>query len=512
MGGAGLVAACFVVAVAGAAVEPPAPLGACPSPAQVAWHRLEMYGFIHFTTNTFTDREWGNGDEPASVFNPAALDCAQWARVAKSAGMKGLILTAKHHDGFCLWPSPLTEHSVINSPWREGTGDVVREFVDACRAQGLLVGLYLSPWDRHHAEYGRPAYIDYYRAQLRELITGYGPLFEVWFDGANGGSGYYGGARETRKIDGATYYGWPDTNALVLSLNPDAIIFSDAGPGCRWVGNEAGYSDEESWQTLNAAGMYPGVSHDHLARGDRNGTHWVGVEVDVSIRPGWFWHEKENDKVKTPEKLVDIWYDSVGRGANLLLNIPPDRRGLIHEIDARNLAEFGRILRETFATDLARGKPAAADQVRGGKAGREGAGAEQDNAVQPAGVGRGRVEAGGAEEGRFGPAAAVDGDPDTYWATDDGVTSGTLTIDLGGPTTFDVVRVCEYIPLGQRIERFRIEADSGSGWVKVCEGTTVGPRRVIRTERTTAERVRLVVERGMGCVVVSEVGVYRRVE
>lgn len=472
-------AAVATSAVSGA--EPPAPFGACPTPAQVAWHDLEFYGFFHFTTNTFTDREWGDGAESESVFSPTALDCGQWAAVAKDCGMKGMILTAKHHDGFCLWPSALTEHSVKKSPWKGGRGDVVGEFAAATRAQGLKVGLYLSPWDRNHAEYARAAYIEYYRAQLKELIGSYGPLFEVWFDGANGGDGYYGGAKEKRKIDGSTYYGWADTNRLVLSLNPDAIIFSDAGPGCRWVGNEQGYSDEESWQTLNLDGLYPGVPHNHLAFGDKGGSHWVGVEVDVSIRPGWFWHESENFKVKTPQQLVDIWYKSVGRGANLLLNVPPDRRGVIHENDAASLREFGRIVRETFKTNLAKGSKPSASNVRAGNA-------------------------------TFAAAMALDGDGKTYWATDDGVTSGELVAEFGAPTTFDVVRVSEFIPLGQRVEKFSVEYFDGKDWKELCKGSTIGPRRAIRTPLVTAAKVRLKIERALACPTIAEFGVYRQAQ
>ena len=313
-----------------ATVAPPRPAGAVPSARQLAWHELEFYGFIHFSINTFTDREWGYGDEPESAFNPTALDVKQWVRVAKDAGMKGLILTAKHHDGFTLWPSRHTEHSIRKSPWRGGKGDLVGELARACAAAGLKFGLYLSPWDRNHADYGRPEYLAYYRAQLRELMTQYGPLFEVWFDGANGGDGYYGGARERRKIDGATYYDWANTWSIVRELQPNAVMFSDAGPDIRWVGNERGVAFETSWNPINLQGIYPGhPDYTKVAAGQADGTDWVPPEVDVSIRPGWFYHPAEDGRVKTVEKLVEIYEQSVGRGSNLLLNIPPDRRGLI---------------------------------------------------------------------------------------------------------------------------------------------------------------------------------------
>ena len=311
---------------------------------------------MHFTVNTFTDKEWGYGDEPESVFAPTALDARQWARVAREAGMKGLILTAKHHDGFCLWPSAFTEHSVKRSPWREGKGDVVAEFVKACRAEGLLVGLYLSPWDRNHAEYGRPAYLDYYRAQLRELLSNYGELFEVWFDGANGGDGYYGGARETRRIDNRTYYQWPDTWSLVRQLQPGAVMFSDAGPDVRWVGNEKGLGFETTWYGLDRQSTYPGdpAYAKTLAMGRIDASDWVPPEVDVSIRPGWFYHPAEDDKVKSVDQLMEIYYASVGRGTTLLLNVPPDRRGLFHETDVERLRGLRQAIDRTFRRDVAR--------------------------------------------------------------------------------------------------------------------------------------------------------------
>jgi alpha-L-fucosidase len=473
-----LLAALLTLACSAHADEPK-PFGACPSPAQAAWHEMEFTGFVHFTTNTFTDREWGNGDEPPSVFNPTAFDPAQWAREARAAGMKGLILTAKHHDGFCLWPSALTDHSVKASPWQDGKGDAVRAFADAARAEGLKVGLYLSPWDRNHAEYGRPAYVDDYRAQWKELIEAYGPLFEIWQDGANGGDGYYGGAREKRTIDRTAYYRWPETNAELQRLNPGVIIFSDAGPGCRWVGNESGYSDEESWQTINLAGMYPGVTHDHLARGDKNGSHWVGVEVDASIRPGWFYHAAEDAKVKTGEQLADLWYQSVGRGANLLLNVPPDRRGLWHEKDVASLREMRRILDATFTNDLARGKPARSSVQRGGGP-------------------------------RFSAANLTDGDPATSWATDDGVTAAEAEVDLGSPTTFDVVKIRERIELGQRVEKFAVDAWVDGAWTQVASGTTIGPRRILRFPHVTATKVRLRIASALACPVLSELSLFKQ--
>lgn len=459
------------------AVMPPAPVGALPSASQLAWHAMEFYGFVHFTTNTFTDKEWGYGDESPGVFAPTALDTRQWARVAREAGMKGLILTAKHHDGFCLWPSAFTEHSVRASSYKEGRGDVVGEFADACRAEGLRVGLYLSPWDRNHARYARPEYVEYYRDQWRELISRYGPLFEIWQDGANGGDGYYGGAREKRQIDRTTYYDWPTTNKSLMEQNPGVIIFSDAGPGCRWVGNESGVSDEQSWQTINAGGMYPGVSHDHLARGDMGGTHWIGVECDVSIRPGWFYHANEDGRVKTPAQLVDIWYASVGRGANLILNLPPDRRGLIHEKDVESLRGMRAILDATFSRNLGADGRARASEVRGGS-------------------------------DRFAAENVLDGDPGTAWSTNDGVTGGSIEVSLAKEETFNVVRVSEAIALGQRVESFEIEAWVDGAWHTVFRGTTIGPRRIVRFPAVTSDRVRLSIRAALGPPVINELGVF----
>ncbi len=458
--------------------EPPAPLGATPSPRQLARLERPYYGFVHFTVNTFTDREWGTGDESPEVFAPSALDARQWARVAREAGMSGLILTAKHHDGFCLWPSRQTDHSVAGSRWREGRGDVVRELADACRAEGIEFGVYLSPWDRNHASYGRPVYLDYYRAQLRELLTQYGPLFEVWFDGANGGDGYYGGARETRRIDAASYYDWPATWGLVRELQPQAVMFSDAGPDVRWVGNEKGLGFETVWMTLDRARLFPGFAdYPALAAGRPDGADWVPPEVDVSIRPGWFYHAAEDAQVKSVAQLVEIYYSSVGRSSSLLLNVPPDRRGLFHEADVLSLRGLSRFIAETFARDLARGARASASSVRG---------------AAP----------------RFAAERAVDGDPSSYWATDDAVTAGALELRLAASARFDQVRLREAIALGQRVEAWALDAELPGGWKTLAEGTTIGPRRILRFEPVTASRVRLRVVRSRACPAIAELALF----
>ena len=363
------------------AAEPPAPYGPVPSARQLRWHELELYGFLHFTVNTFTDKEWGYGDESPAVFNPTDFDADQIVGAAKAAGMRGLILTAKHHDGFCLWPSKLTEHSVKNSPWRGGKGDVVREIADACRRHGLAFGVYLSPWDRNHPEYGRPAYLDYYRGQLRELMTGYGPLFEVWFDGANGGDGYYGGAREKRTIDRRTYYDWQSTRQIVRDLQPDAVMFSDAGPDVRWVGNEKGIAGDPSWATLEPRRLRARARPTRRGSTAATGRGRTGSPPSATCRsgPAGSTTRPRTPRSRRPHDLLDLYYKSVGRGASFLLNLPPDRRGRIHENDERSLRGFRQLLDATFTTDLARGARATRQQRagrrrplrRGERAGRE---------------------------------------------------------------------------------------------------------------------------------------------
>lgn len=459
----------------------PKPFGPLPSARQLRWHRRDLYGFLHFTVNTFTDKEWGYGDESPAVFAPTDFDANQIVGTARDAGMRGLILTCKHHDGFCLWPSKLTEHSVRNSPWRGGRGDVVREVSDACRRHGLGFGVYLSPWDRNHKDYGRPEYLSYYRGQLRELLTGYGPIFEVWFDGANGGEGYYGGARETRRIDRDTYYDWQTTWRLVRELQPDAMMFSDAGPDVRWVGNERGIAGETCWATLDRDEFAPGRADEaRLNRGDRPGTHWLPAECDVSIRPGWFHHASEDDKVKSPRDLVDLYYASVGRGASLLLNMPPDRRGRIPERDARVLREFHRLIAATFSTNLATGAKASASNARAGA--------------------------------RYAARSAVDGRRDTYWATDDRVTEADLTVDFGREVTFDVVRVREHLPLGQRVEAVALDCWQGGGWREFGGATSIGNARILRSEPIRTSKARLRITKAAGCPAISEVSFFKEPE
>ncbi|OFY64638.1 MAG: glycoside hydrolase family 29 [Bacteroidetes bacterium RBG_13_43_22] len=458
-------------------VEPPEPYGPVPAEQQLAWHEMEYYMFVHFTVNTFTDKEWGYGDEKETIFNPTGLDCNQWAKVASDAGMKGIIITAKHHDGFCLWPSNLTEHSVKNSPWKEGKGDVIMELRKACDDYGLKLGIYLSPWDRNNAAYGTPEYLTYYRGQLTELLTKYGDIFEVWFDGANGGDGYYGGARETRRIDNKTYYDWLFTHVIVKELQPDAVIFSDAGPDVRWVGNERGMGSLTNWCLLNKDDMYPGGDFAQiLGEGHEDGQYWVPAEVDVSIRPGWFWHQSQDSLVRSPGNLLELYYSSVGRNSNLLLNVPPDRRGLLNEKDVESLMAFRELREKEFEHDLAKGMTASASDSRG-----------KD----------------------YKPSNVVDGNPDTYWATKDDVTESELIIDLGTEAEVNRIILQEYIKLGQRIQGFKVEAMADGEWSQLLEGTTIGYKVIRKFPVTLTRKIKVTITESKACPAISNIELYR---
>ena len=437
---------------------------------------MEYYSFLHYSLNTYTDQSWGFGNESPKLFNPQKLDARQWARVCKEAGMKGIILTAKHHCGFCLWPSQYTEYSVKNAPWKNGKGDVVREMADACQEYGLKLGLYLSPWDRNHPDYGKPEYITYFRNQLTELLTNYGPIFEIWFDGANGGSGYYGGANETRKIDRTTYYDWTNTYKMIRQLQPDIVIWNDGGDrgDLRWVGTEAGYVGETNWSLLNATGDVP---WDMLHHGVENGNAWVPAEVNTSIRPEWFYHPGEDTKVKTLPELMDTYYKSIGRNGTLLLNFPIDTTGLIHPNDEKAALEFAHAAKEAFAVNLAANAKGTASNVRGGSK-------------------------------EFDAAKATDEDNHTYWATDDAVKSASLTIDFPKPTTFNRFLVQEYIPLGQRVKSFTVEALVDGQWKAVAKATTIGYKRILRFPGVKATQVRLNITDAKAAPLISNIGVY----
>ena len=459
-----------------AQTKAPAPFGPVPNENQMRWQEMEYYAFVHFSLNTYTDQSWGYGNEDVNLFNPKELDCRQWARICKEAGMKAIILTAKHHCGFCVWPSKFTEYSVKKSPWRNGKGDLVREMADACKEYGLKLGIYLSPWDRNHSDYGKPEYITYFRNQLTELLTNYGEIFEVWFDGANGGDGYYSGANETRKIDRTTYYDWKNTYALIRKLQPKIVIWNDGGDrgDLRWVGTEEGFVGETNWSLLNDTGE---VEWSMLHHGLETGNAWVPAEVNTSIRPEWFYHPSEDDKVKSVPKLMETYYNSIGHNATLLLNFPIMPNGLIHPSDEKAALEFGKAVKESFAINLVKKATAEASNVRG-------------NAR------------------KFNAAMAIDGDNESYWATDDSVITASLIINFDKPTLFNRFMVQEYIRLGQRVKAFSVEACVNAIWEEIAKATTIGYKRILRFPSVEAAKVRINITASKSCPVISYIGIY----
>ena len=415
-----------------------APCVPLPNANQLRWQDMEMYAFIHYSLNTYTDQEWGFGNEDPKLFNPSSLDCRQWARVCKQSGMRGIIFTAKHHCGFCMWPSAYTEYSVKNSPWKDGKGDVVRELAEACREEGLEFAVYLSPWDRNHPEYGRPEYVTYFRNQLRELLTNYGDIFEVWFDGANGGDGWYGGANETRKIDRTTYYEWPETYKMIRELQPKCLIWNDGSDrgDLRWVGTEAGNVGETNWSLLYHDGEVP---YQMLHYGVEQGDVWCPGETNTSIRPGWFYHDAENEHVKSLSKLMDTYYKSVGRNSTLLLNFPIAPNGRIHPNDSLRGIAFKKMIDEVFV--------------------------------------KGKVVSKMKQSG-----------PSTI-------------LDFGKPTSINRFLAEEDIAQGQRVRKFSLEAEVDGKWLPlkdalVDEGdglTTIGHRRIICFPTIKATKLRFTI-------------------
>lgn len=456
--------------------ESPSPIGPVPSENQLRWQEMEYYAFIHFSLNTYTDQSWGFGNEDPSLFNPEKSDCRQWARICKESGMKGIILTVKHHCGFCLWPSEYTGYSVKNSPWKNGNGDMVREMSDACKEYGLKFGIYLSPWDRNHADYGKPEYIDYFRRQLTELLTNYGEVFEVWFDGANGGDGYYGGANETRRIDPRTYYDWKNTYALIRKLQPNAVIWNDGGDrgDLRWVGTEEGFVGETNWSLLNDTGA---VDWNMLHYGLENGNAWVPAEVNTSIRPEWFYHPSEDDKVKSLPKLLEIFYNSIGRNACLLLNFPVMPNGLIHPADENAALGLAKVISESFAINLLGNATATATDIRG-------------------------------KSGKYDASKTIDGKPETYWATDDTITGASLSFNFGKPVKFNRFLIQEYIPLGQRVKEFSLDVFIDGEWKEISRGTTIGYKRIMRFPGVETSKIRFNIIDSKSGPLISNIGVY----
>ena len=446
-------------------VKEPAPYGVVPTKAQVEWQKLEYTMFVHFGPNTFTGAEWGSGQEKAEIFNPTALDCGQWASVAKAAGMKGIILTAKHHDGFCLWPNPVSSHTVAQSPWKDGKGDVLKELSEACREYELGFGIYISPWDRNDPHYGTDEYNDVFVKTLEHALGSYGHVFEQWFDRACGE-----GPNGKQQV-----YDWPLFNSTVLKMQPDALIFSDYGPGCRWVGNESGSAGRTCWSTINVNEDFTGpeLSRRDLNEGIKGGNTWAAAETDVSIRPGWFWRESENTKVKSLQHLLKIYYESVGRNSLLLLNVPADTRGLIHEADSLRLMELRAALDEIFAVDLADGATVEADNVRTGAR-------------------------------RFKAQNILSEEYDKYWAVDDSVKTASFVVTLPQARTFNRVQLQEYIPLGQRVSAFSIEALAEDGsWQLIARETTIGYKRIVHVPTTTTTAVRVNIEESEACPVLN---------
>lgn len=465
-------------------ISRPTACGPTPTKQQIELQDMEEYAFIHYSLNTYTDQEWGYGNEDVNLFNPKNLDPRQWARTCKESGMKGIIFTVKHHCGFCMWPSAYTEYSVKNSPWKNGQGDVVKELAEACKEYGLRFAVYLSPWDRNHAEYGRPAYIDYFRNQLRELLTNYGDIYEVWFDGANGGNGYYGGANETRHIDRTTYYQWAETYRMIRELQPNIVIWNDGGDrgDLRWVGTEAGFIGETNWSLLNKDGDVP---FEMLHYGLENGNVWVPGETNTSIRPGWFYHDQENSRVKSLSKLMETYYKSVGRNSTLLLNFPITRDGLIHQEDSLRGSAFAKMVREIFSNDLIEGASLTATNTRNNSS-------------------------------KYSIKHAIDGKTNTYWATDDDVKTAAVTIDFGKPTTFNRFMTCEYIQLGQRVKDFKLEVFVNGTWEPLKDiyaergdgMTTVGRKRIICFPTVTASKLRFTIVDSKACPLISRLGVF----
>ena len=454
-----------------------------PSARQLRWQKLELTAFFHFGVNTFTNREWGTGKEDPKIFNPKNLNANQWVQVAKDAGFKQVILTAKHHDGFCLWPTKTTEHSVKKSPWKNGKGDVVREVADACKKENMGFGVYLSPWDRNSSFYGTDEYNDFFVKQLTELLTNYGRIDEVWFDGANG----EGPNGKKQVYDFNRWY------QLIRKLQPAAVI-AIMGPDVRWVGTETGYGRETEWSVvptdnLNAedisSNSQQGVAFkpqgdmtgDDLGSRSKiinaKGLVWYPAETDVSIRPGWFYHPEENTKVKSLEKLLDIYFHSVGRNSVLLMNIPPDKDGLINEADMKILKEWKKLRTDIFKNNLA--KDAVVSSANG-----------------------------------MNVKAILDGDYSTYWTTKEKDTTAVIELNLKGTKTFNVLSLQENINIGQRIEQFEMDYWNGDAWQKAAEGTTVGYKRLIQFDPITTEKVRLKILSARLNPTIAELGLYQQ--
>jgi alpha-L-fucosidase len=447
--------------------QPLEPVEPVPTDAQLAWHEMEFNIFLHFGPNTFTDREWGTGRESENEFDPEHLDCEQWARIARTAGARGMIITAKHHDGFCLWPSATSRHTVARSGWKGGRGDVLRDLADACEVFDLKFGVYVSPWDRNHPAYGTPEYNDVFVNTMTEIFANYAPIFEFWWDGANG----EGPDGKKQKYDFRRF------ENTVREISPKTLIFSDIGPDLRWVGNENGIAGETNWDLLDTAGFGRGAEGPPpavLNRGNENGSLWIPAECDVSIRPGWFYHEEEDKAVKSPRELMAIYLASVGRGSTLLLNVPPGPDGLISAADSASLIGFAGLRKDFFAKNLAADAPAASDDTRDG----------------------------------FYVTGLTDGNPTNFWAARDDVKAPSAEVSLGPETRFNTIVLREYIALGQRVKGFLLEVSEAGTWKAVARGTTIGHKRIIQFPPVMGSKVRLTITGSRAAPAISELSVY----
>jgi alpha-L-fucosidase len=461
----------------------PKPFGALPTRNHLAWHEVEQYVLVHFTPTTYQNKEWGFGDADPSIFNPVDFDAGSVVQAVKDGGFRGLILVAKHHDGFCLWPTQTTPYNITASPFRQGKGDMVKEFEVACRKAGVKFGIYCSPWDRNHPEYGRPTYVDVYHRQLTELYTQYGQLFMTWFDGANGGDGYYGGANEKRSIIAAEYYKWDKIHALVAKYQPTAVKFSDVDD-VRWVGNEEGFAAETSWATFTpispdgVAKPSPGVlDYTTSPTGTRGGIAWKPAECDVPLRRGWFYHPEQDGKSRTTADLIDLYFKSVGRGAALDLGISPMPTGRLHPDEVQIMKDFGQWHRATFSTNLARTATIKSKHQRKGK--------------------------------KYAPKHLIDGNAQTYWAVPDDILMPEVSLRWSKSQTFDVISIQEFIPLGQRIESLEVKALIGGTFKTIAETTSIGAKRLIKLDKPiSTKHIKIKVTNSPVCPVISEIGLY----
>lgn len=475
----------FVTSLAIAQTPAPKPYGAIPSQRQLKWHETEMYCLIHFTPTTFQNKEWGYGDADPLIFNPKGFDASQIVEAAKAGGFKGIIAVAKHHDGFALWPTKTSDYNISKSSWRNGKGDMVKEFQLAAIQKNLKFGVYCSPWDRNNPLYGGPGYVEAYREQLKELYSNYGELFISWHDGANGGDGFYGGKKEQRRVDQSRYYDWQNTWLnITRKMQPNAVIFSDIGSDVRWLGNEKGLAPETSWATIDIQGKngkpaMPGFMDEaNLGTGTRGGKSWIPFEADVALRPGWFYHQEEDDKVKSVEELFHIYCSSVGRGGGLDLGLSPNTEGILHQNDVDTLAKFGAFLKKVFANNLAAKAKISLSNVRGGKL------------------------------SKFGALNLVDADRYSYWATDDAVHHATAELSFVKPVSISILRLRENIKLGQRIDSVEVDVYRNGNWQQIAKATSIGANRIIRLSKPElASKVRVRIFAPV-CLALSEIGLY----